>query len=58
MLRKIFTALILTLALTVSAYSAEPSKVLVRVGSEDITEAEVLEFIQPFGQQAVMLYGT
>ncbi len=58
MLRKIFTAFILTLALTISAYAAEPSKVLARVGSEDITEAEVLEFIQPFGQQAVMLYGT
>ena len=58
MLRKIFTALTLTLALAISAYAAEPSKVLARVGSEDITEAEVLEFIQPFGQQAVMLYGT
>ena len=58
MLRKVFTAFILTLTLTVGAYAAEPSKVLARVGSEDITEAEVLEFIQPFGQQAVMLYGT
>lgn len=58
MLRKIFTAFILTLALSISAYAAEPSKVLARVGSEDVTEAEVLEFIQPFGQQAVMLYGT
>ena len=33
-------------------------KVLARVGSDDITESEVLEFIQPFGQQAMMLYAT
>ena len=58
MARKIFAAFILVLALSFSAYSADSDKVLARVGSEDITEAEVLEFIQPFGQQAVMLYGT
>ena len=56
--RKIFAALILVLSFSLCAYSAEGDKVLARVGSEDITEAEVLEFIQPFGQQAVMLYGT
>ena len=57
--RKFFMAFILTLSLTVCAYGAESGdKVLARVGSDDITEAEVLEFIQPFGQQAVMLYGT
>ena len=56
--RKIFAALILVLAFTFSAFGAESGKVLARVGSQDVTEAEVLEFIQPFGQQAVMLYGT
>ena len=34
------------------------AKVLARVGSQDITEAEVFMFLQPFGQQAMMLYGT
>lgn len=59
MARKLFMAFILTLSLTVCAYAAESGdKVLARVASEDITESEVLEFIQPFGQQAVMLYGT
>ncbi len=64
MAKKFFTAMVLTLLLTVCAYGATSSdatpdvKVLARVASEDITEAEVLEFIQPFGQQAMMLYGT
>lgn len=56
--RKIFAAFILVLAFTFSAFGAESGKVLARVGSQDVTEAEVLEFIQPFGQQAVTLYGT
>ena len=58
MTRRLITAIILTLALTSFAYGAEAGKVLARVNSEDITEAEVLEFIQPYGQQAMMLYGT
>lgn len=58
MTRKIFTALILVVMLAFSANAAEPDKVLARVGSQDITERELLEFIQPFGQQALMLYGT
>ena len=56
--RKIFAAFILVLSFSFCAYGADSEKVLARVGSEDITESEVLEFIQPFGQQAVMLYGT
>ena len=56
--RKIFAAFILVSAFSLCAYGADSDKVLARVGSDDITEAEVLEFIQPFGQQAVMLYGT
>ena len=56
--RKIFTAFILILTFSLCAHAADSEKVLARVGSEDITEAEILEFIQPFGQQAVMLYGT
>lgn len=61
MTRKIFTALIFTLSFMASAYAAESEtgdKVLARVGSQDITEREVLEFIQPFGQQAAMMYAT
>ena len=59
MTRKFFTALIFTLAFMTCAYGAESEtgdKVLARVGSSDITEREVLEFIQPFGQQALMMY--
>ncbi len=58
MYKKFCTALILTLALSFAAYAADSEKVLARVGSQDITEAEVLEFIQPFGQQAMMLYAS
>lgn len=58
MARKIFAAFILVLSFSFCAWGADSEKVLARVGSEDITESEVLEFIQPFGQQAVMLYGT
>ena len=58
MTRRIITAIILVLVLSSSAYSAEADKVLARVHSEDITESEVLEFIRPFGQQAMMLYSS
>ncbi len=56
MKRKFFTAFILMLAFSTAALAED--KVVARVASQDITEAEVLEVIQPFGQQAVMLYGT
>ena len=61
MTRKFFTALIFTFALMTCAYAAESvsgDKVLARVASQDITESEVLEFIQPFGQQELMMYAT
>ena len=58
MTRRIITAIMLVAVLSASAFAAEPDKVLARVGSSDITERDALEFIQPFGQQAVMLYGT
>ena len=58
MARKIFAAFILVLSFSFCAWGADSEKVLARVGSEDITESEILEFIQPFGQQAIMLYGT
>ena len=54
MKHKFLAAMILVTAFASASYGA----VLARVGSSDITEAEVLEFIQPFGQQALMLYGT
>ena len=58
MTRKILTAIILVLALSGLTYAAEADKVVARVNSQDITESELLEFIKPFGQQAMMLYGT
>ena len=64
MTRKIITAFILVLALSGLAYAAEAQKVdsadkvVARVNGQDITESELLEFIKPFGQQAMMLYGT
>lgn len=61
MKRKFFTALIFAFIFTASSYAAEPvsgDRVLARVGSSDITESEILEFIQPFGQQALMMYAT
>ena len=58
MLRKISAALILVLTLSFCAYGAETVKVLARVGSQDITEAEILALIQPYGQQGMMLYAT
>lgn len=61
MTKKFFTALIFTLAFMTFAYGAESEtgdKVLARIGSQDITEREVLEFIQPFGQQAMMMYSS
>lgn len=56
--RKIFMALIFVMLIAGFAYGADGDKVLARVNSQDITEREVLQFIQPFGQQALMLYGT
>lgn len=58
MTRKFCVALVLVAVLSFGAYGAEGDKVLARVGSSDITESDALEFIQPFGQQAMMLYGT
>ena len=58
MAKKFFIAVMLVSLLAGLAYGAEGEKVLARVGSSDITEAEVLEFIQPFGQQALMMYAT
>lgn len=58
MTRKIITALILVLALAGLTYAAEADKVAARVNSQDIMESELLEFVKPFGQQAMMLYGT
>ena len=56
--KKFFMAVIFMSMLAGIAYGAEGDKVLARVNSSDITEAEVLEFIQPLGQQVLMLYGT
>ena len=59
MTRKFFVALALILAITSLSYAEDTeTKVLARVGGQDITEADVFEFIKPFGQQAVMLYGS
>ena len=58
MTRKFFTAFFLVLAIAGAAFSAETDKVVARVNSQDITESELLEFIKPFGQQAMMLYAT
>lgn len=58
MKQKFFTALILVAAFSSFAFGAEADKVVARVASQDITESEVLEFIKPFGQQAMMLYGS
>ena len=58
MTRKILTAFILVVALAGMAFAADADKVVARVNSEDITESELLDFIKPFGQQAMMLYGT
>ena len=58
MTRKFLTAFILVTMLATISFAAELDKVLARVGSSDITERDALEFIQPFGQQAIMFYGT
>ena len=58
MTRRFITAIILVLVVSGLAYAAEADKVVARVNSQDITESELLEFIKPFGQQAMMLYGT
>ncbi len=59
MKKKFFAVLIFIFILSCAAYGAEAEtgdKIVARVGSSDITEREVLEFIQPFGQQAMMMY--
>lgn len=58
MTRKFLTAFILVVALVGVAFAADADKVVARVNSEDVTESELLDFIKPFGQQAMMLYGT
>ena len=62
MTKKFFTGLVIVLVFANFAFCAEAEnntkKVVARVASQDITEAEVLEFIKPFGQQAMMLYGS
>ena len=58
MTRKFFTALILVVLFANFSFAAEADKVVARVASQDITESEVMEFIKPFGQQAMMLYGS
>ena len=58
MAKKFLAALIFIVLFSSFACGAENNKVLARVGSHDITESEVLEFIKPFGQQAAMLYGS
>ena len=66
MTKKFSAALVLVFLLAFSAYAADADKVLARVGSEDVTEAEVLESLeqisQQYGpqamQQALMFYGT
>ncbi len=64
MTRRLITAFILVLVLSGLAYAAEAdtannaNKVVARVNSQDITENDLLEFVKPFGQQAMMLYGT
>ena len=58
MSKKIFTGFIITLIFASFAFAADLDKVVARVNSQDITEREVLLFLQPFGQQAIMLYQT
>ena len=62
MKRKIFAALILVLVFAACASAAvsedKKDKILARVESQDITENDLLEFVKPFGQQAMMLYNT
>ncbi len=58
---KKFLLISLFIMLFVSSAFAEPvsgDKVLARVNGHDITESEALEFIKPFGQQAMMLYSS
>lgn len=62
MTKKILLIPFFVALLAVSAFALESgdngAKILARVGSHDITEAEALEFIKPFGQQAMMLYSS
>ena len=56
MSKKFFAGFIITLIFASCAFAADLDKVVARVNSQDITEREVLLFLQPFGQQALMLY--
>ena len=57
MTKRISLALIFVALFASLAFGAESAdKVVARVASQDITEAEVLETIKPFGPQAAMLY--
>ena len=61
MTRKIFISLMIIALLANFAYGADVNndpakKIVARVASQDITELEVMLFLQPFGQQAMMLY--
>ena len=58
MMRKFVTALFIVSLLAGSVMAAEAPKVVARVNSQDITEAEVFEYLQPFGQQAFLMYAT
>ena len=60
MMKKFFLFFMIFSALLASAACGAESddKIIARVGSHDITEREILEFIKPFGQQAMMLYGS
>ena len=62
MTKKILLIPFFVALLAAGAFAAESGdtapKILARVGGQDITEAEVLEFIKPFGQQAMMLYSS
>ena len=49
---------VILLASAAQAAAVSGDKVLARVAGHDITESEALEFIKPFGQQAMMLYAS
>ena len=59
MTKKILLISLFVALLTSASYAVESGdKVLARVAGHDITESEALEFIKPFGQQAMMLYSS
>lgn len=63
MARKFLISLMILALLANFAYAADSEtdpakKVVARVASQDITELEVMMFLQPFGQQAMMLWGS